>query len=500
MAAQGSGKILIKGGTVVNADQQFEADVAISDGKITAVGPGLTPESGARVIDATGKMVIPGGIDTHTHCQLPFMGTVAVDDYNYGTRAALAGGTTMLIDFIVPAKGQSLLEAHKTWSGWAKPKVNCDYSFHCAITWWSEKVAEEMAEIVALGITSFKCFLAYKNVFQLNDVELYNCFTRCKQIGALTQVHAENGDLVCEGQRKMLEMGITGPEGHCMARPEDVEGEATNRAIVIADRVNTPIYIVHVMSRAASNEIVKARATGKKVFGEPIAAGLGVDGSHCWHEDWRHAAAYVMGPPLREDPTVKTHLMQLLATGDLHAVGTDNCTFNADQKAMGKDDFTKIPNGVNGIEDRMSMTWDKGVAAGILTPSQFVAAVSTNAAKIFGMYPRKGVIAVGSDADVVIWNPTGKRTISAKTHHHAVDFNIFEGMEVTGFADITISRGEVMWEGGELKCTQGRGEFIPRKPFGYPFEGIAIRDEVRDERKRKVERDPYTGPVCKPKQ
>lgn len=255
------------------------------------------------------------------------------------------------MDFVIPSKGQSLLEAYNQWREWADAKVNCDYSFHVAVTWWSDKVSEEMGVLCKeKGVNSFKMFMAYKNVFQLRDEELYHAFQRCKELGALAQVHAENGDVVFEGQKKMLAMGITGPEGHTMSRPEDVEAEATNRAIMIADRVNTPIYIVHVMSKGAADVVAKARREGKRAYGEPIAAGLGVDGTHCWHHDWRHAAAYVMGPPLRPDPTTKEHLMRLLAAGDLQVrtafvihsliciqtVGTDNCTFNAKQKAMGK--------------------------------------------------------------------------------------------------------------------------------------------------------------------
>jgi len=294
----------------------------------------------------------------------------------------------------------------------------------------------------------------------------------------------------------MLSMGINGPEGHCLSRPEDVETEATHRAIMIADQVNTPLYIVHVMCKGAADMIAKARKEGKRVYGEPIAAGLGVDDTHCFHHDWRHAAAYVMGPPLR-DPTTKLHLMKLLSSGDLSTVGTDNCTFNANQKAMGKDDFTKIPNGVNGIEDRMSVTWEKGVHSGILTPSDFVRVTSTNAAKIFNCYPRKGRIDVGSDADIVIWNGNASRTISKDTHHHACDFNIFEGMVVHGVAEITISRGVVVWENNQLHVTQGSGKYIPRSNFGPIFDGIDTRDKNRDERKQKVEREPYKGEVLK---
>lgn len=487
----------------MNADCEFVGDVYCENGKVVAVAPVLPSptDSETRVIDATGLFVMPGGIDTHTHCQLPFMGTVAVDDFDWGTRAAVAGGTTMLLDFVIPSKGQSLLEAYDQWRAWADEKVNCDYSFHVAVTWWSEQVAKEM-EILTQekGINSFKMFMAYKGVFQLTDEELFLSFSQCKKLGALAQVHAENGDLVHEGQKKMLEMGVTGPEGHTMSRPEDVEGEATNRAIVIANRVNTPIYIVHVMSKAAADAVIYHKRRNRIVFGEPIAAGLAVDGTHCWHNCWRHASAYVMGPPLRPDPTTKDYLMELLSTGDMSCVGTDNCTFNANQKAMGASDFTKIPNGVNGIEDRMSIVWEKGVMSGKLSRTQFVGVTSANAAKIFNIFPQKGHIGVGSDADIVIWDGNKTRTISAKTHHHAVDFNIFEGMTVRGVAEYTISRGVVVWEKGELKTKKGSGRFVPRKPFGSIFSTIPIRDQVRAANEVKVDREPYSGPVWQPGQ
>jgi dihydropyrimidinase len=480
----------------VNHDRQFRADVYCENGIIAKVGLDLEVPEDARRIDATGKYVMPGGIDTHTHCQLPFMGTVSVDDFNIGTRAGLAGGTTMLIDFVIPKKGESLVENYHQWRKWADEKVNCDYSLHVAVTWWSDQVSQEM-EILTRdhGVNSFKMFMAYKGVFQVNDQELYHAMERCKQLGALPMVHAENGDLVVEGQKKILQLGITGPEGHELSRPEEVEAEATGRAITIANRVGVPIYIVHVMSKGSALAILEGRNRGVKVYGEPIAAGLGVDGSHMYHKCWRHAAGYVMGPPLRPDPSTKEYLMKLLSTGELSCVGTDNCTFNSDQKAMGKDNFSQIPNGVNGIEDRMSVVWEKGVHAGLLSPTDFVRVTSTSAAQIFNIYPRKGRIDVGSDADIVIWNGEAKRVISKDTHHHAVDFNIFEGMEVHGVAEITISRGRVVWENGVLKTVKGSGRYIPRLCFGPPYDGMEIRDRARDERKFKVEREPYTGPV-----
>jgi dihydropyrimidinase len=488
--------LLLRGGTVVNHDGTFKADVLTRNGKIEKVGIIESPDFDHEVIDATNRYVIPGGIDTHTHMEMPFMGTVSIDDYHYGTQAAVAGGTTCLLDFVIPGRGQSLVEAYRDWEAKATPKINCDIGFHMAVTWFGEEMLQDMETIVKdFGVNSFKFFLAYNGVLRMYDDELIKAFRKCKELGALAQVHAENGDMVDDGQQAMIDAGIFGPEGHPMSRPEACEAEATHRAITIADQVNVPLYVVHVMSKSAAYEVERAKAAGKNVYGEPLAAGLAVDGREYWNKDWRHAAGFVMSPPIREDPSTKDYLMESLKNHTMDCVGTDNCTFSANQKALGKDDFRSIPNGCNGIEDRMSIVWHKGVKGVDMTPSDFVRITSTKAAMLFNLYPRKGRIAEGCDADIVVWDGEATRTISKETHHHAVDFNIFEGMNVHGVADKTISAGRVVWSDGELQTQNGWGRIVPREPFGFAYRNHATEESMRDPARLKVEREPYTGAV-----
>jgi dihydropyrimidinase len=497
-AARQTQPLVIRNGTVVNHDGMFKADVLTVGGKIEKVGiiADTDVPADAREIDATGRYVIPGGIDTHTHLEMPFMGTTTIDDYHYGTQAAVAGGTTTLMDFVIPGRGQSMLEAHDQWVAKATPKINCDVAFHMAVTWFSEQVLEEMDELTnKRGINSYKFFLAYNNVLRMYDDELLKIFARCKELGALAQVHAENGDMVDAGQQAMIDAGITGPEGHPMSRPEATEAEATHRAIAIADQVNVPLYVVHVMSKAAAFEVARAKEAGMNVYGEPLAVALAVDGREQYHPDWRHAAGHVMSPPLREDPTTKHALIRALKDGALDCVGTDNATFSSNQKALGKDDFRKIPNGTNGIEDRMSVVWHKGVKGLDMTPSEFVKVTSTKAAMLFNMYPRKGRIAEGCDADIVIWDGDNQRTVSKDTHHHAVDFNVFEGMTFYGIADKTISGGRVVWEDGELCTENGWGQIVDREPFGYAYRDQFSSEHSKDPARKRVEREPYLGPV-----
>ena len=450
---------VIKNGTIVTADLTYKADVLVEGGRIVAIGQGLV---GDKVLDATGCYVMPGGIDPHTHLEMPFMGTYSSDDFESGTRAALAGGTTMVVDFALPSPGQGLMDALKMWDN-KSTRANCDYSFHMAITWWGQQVFDEMAEVVDRGITTFKHFLAYKGALMVNDDELYASFRRCAALGALPLVHAENGDVVAELSAQLLAAGNSGPEAHAYSRPPQVEGEATNRAIMIADMAGVPLYVVHTSCEDSHEAIRRARQQGKRVWGEPLIQHLTLDESEYFNADWDHAARRVMSPPFRS----KQHQDSLwagLASGSLSVVATDHCAFTTEQKRFGKGDFTKIPNGTGGLEDRMPMLWTHGVRTGRITMNEFVAVTSTNIAKILNCYPQKGAILVGADADIVVWDPAASKTISAKTQQSAIDYNVFEGKEVTGLPRYTLTRGRVAVAEGKVQTEAGHGAFVPRAP------------------------------------
>ena len=470
--------VLIKNGTIVNADQSFSADVLCADGKIQEIGSNISAPSGAEVIDAAGQFVMPGGIDPHTHMQLPFMGTVASEDFYTGTAAGLAGGTTMIIDFVIPSPQTSILEAYHQWREWAEKSV-ADYSFHVAITWWDETVHADMKTLVEKhGVNSFKHFMAYKGAIMAPDEILVNSFNRSLELGAMPTVHAENGEMVAQLQKKIFDMGITGPEGHPLSRPPEVEAEAANRAISIANVYGVPLYIVHVSTKQSLEAITRARNSGQKVFGEVLAGHLLVDESVYLDKNFESAAAHVMSPPFR----AKEHqeaLWKGLLSGNLQTTATDHCCFCADQKAAGKDDFRITPNGTAGVENRMEVLWHHGVNTGLFNMNEFVKLTSTNAAQIFNIYPRKGSISVGADADIVVWDPEATKTISAKTHHQNIDFNIFEGMKVKGCASHTISAAKVVYANGELKVERGAGRYIDRPAYSSFYQGLDVQAEKK---------------------
>ena len=469
--------VLIKNGTIVNADQSFQADVLCADGKIQEIGSNISAPSGAEIIDAAGQYVMPGGIDPHTHMQLPFMGTVASEDFYTGTAAGLAGGTTMIIDFVIPAPQQNIMEAYHQWREWSQKAV-ADYSFHVAITWWDETVHADMQTLVEkYGVNSFKHFMAYKGSIMATDEILVNSFNRALELGAICTVHAENGEMVAQLQNKIFDMGITGPEGHPLSRPPEVEGEAASRAISIANVYGVPLYVVHVSTKQSLDAITRARNTGQKVFGEVLAGHLLIDESVYLDKNLESAAAHVMSPPFR----AKEHqdaLWKGILSGNLQTTATDHCCFCNDQKAAGKDDFRKTPNGTAGIENRMEVLWHHGVNTGLLNMNEFVKLTSTNAAQIFNIYPRKGTISVGADADIVVWDPEATKTISAKTHHQNIDFNIFEGMKVKGCASHTISAAKVVYANGELKVERGAGKYIDRPAYASFYQGLDVQAEI----------------------
>ncbi len=477
--------VLIKGGTVVTSEREYRADVLCVGETIAAVGENLEAPAGAEVVDAGGCYVMPGGIDPHTHMELPFMGTVASEDFFTGTSAGAAGGTTSIIDFVIPAPQESIIEAFHKWRGWAE-KAATDYGLHVAITWWDDSVREDMKTLCREhGVNSFKHFMAYKNAIMCDDETLVNSFKTAAELGALCTVHAENGELVYTLQQDIYDRGFRGPEGHPLSRPPEVEGEAANRAIRIAEVLGVPLYLVHTSCIDALESIARARMEGQRVFGEVLAQHLVIDDSVYLHPEWEKAAHYVMSPPFRPKEHQEA-LWRGLAAGMLQTTATDHCCFCTDQKAAGRDDFRMIPNGTAGIEDRMSVLWHNGVRTGRLTPSEFVNVTSTNCARIFNIHPKKGSMEIGADADIVVWDPDGSRVISKDTHHQNIDFNIFEGMEVTGVAAVTLSRGSVVWQDGQLKTVRGAGKYLDR-PCNAPY-WAAQRARNKDQLTKPVER------------
>ncbi|WP_336881884.1 dihydropyrimidinase [Priestia koreensis] len=462
-------KKLIKNGVIVTATDTYEADVLIDHQVIMAIGHNLD-EADCEIVDAKGCYIFPGGIDPHTHLDMPFGGTVTKDDFETGTVAAAFGGTTTIIDFCLTNKGEPLQKAIDRWHEKSSGKASIDYSFHLMVSEINNDVLAELPNVIEKeGITSFKVFMAYKNVFQSDDATLYRTLLEAKKLGALVMVHAENGDVIEYLVEQALAEGNTDPIYHALTRPPEIEGEATGRAAQLTQLADSQLYVVHVSCAQAVEKIIEARKKGANVYGETCPQYLVLDQTDLEKPNFE-GAKYVWSPPLRE----KWHqdvLWQALKNGDLQTLGSDQCSFDfKGQKELGKDNFTKIPNGGPIIEDRFSILFSEGVVKGRISLNQFVDLTSTKAAKLFGLYPKKGTIAVGGDADLVIFDPNQERTISADTHHMAVDYNAFEGMTIKGEPVSVLSRGEFVVKEKQFVGKAGHGDYIKRAKHNEPYQ------------------------------
>ena len=458
-------KTLIQNGTIVTATDRYDADILIDGETIAAIFKGGTnlDIDVDRKIDAAGRYVIPGGIDAHTHLDMPFGGTKSVDDFESGTVAAAFGGTTTVIDFAIQEFGHSLRQAWETWMAKAEGKAVIDYGFHMIMRESTADLRAEMGAMVEEGVTSFKLFMAYPGVFFMDDAGIFRTMQRSGEVGATICMHAENGPVIDVLVEQALARGETAPRYHAITRPARLEAEATHRAIALAEVADVPVYIVHLSAAEALEQVTMARDRGLPAFAEicPQYLFLSYDN---YEEPGFDGAKYVMSPPLR-DKAKQKHLWRGLAGNDLQAVATDHCPFcMKDDKLLGKDDFSKIPNGAPGIETRMSLMYDGGVLGGHLSMNRYVELTSTSPAKIFGLFPRKGTIAVGSDADIVIFNPNAEWTISVENTHMRADYNPYEGRTVKGVAETVLSRGEVVIDERKLVASPGRGQYLRRAP------------------------------------
>jgi dihydropyrimidinase len=454
-------RTLITNGTIVTADGSYPGDVLVDGETIAGIGFGMAGMVEAdETIDATGKYVVPGGIDAHTHMKLPFGGTFAKDDFETGSRAAAFGGTTTIVDFAVQSKGKSLREGLDTWHAMAEGKAVIDYGFHMIMSDVTDESLKEMDQLVDEGIPDFKLFTAYPGVFYSDDGAIFRAMQQTAKNGGLILMHAENGIAIDVVAAQMVAAGTTDPIGHGLARYSVFEGEATNRVIRLAQAAKVPVYFVHMSAKEALREVREARDEGLPVFAETCPQylfltlddlGNGFEGSK-----------FVCSPPLRT-PDHAVELWKGLLKDDLQVVSTDHCPFDFHgQKELGRGDFRKIPNGLPGVEDRVDLMFDGGVVGGHISKERWVEIISTAPARIFGMYPKKGAIAVGSDADLLVFDPNRKRTISAKTHHMDVDYSCYEGKTIQGTSEVVMSRGTVIVRNGEFSGRPGYGKFLKR--------------------------------------
>ena len=459
--------VLIKNGRVITAVDDYLADIFIKNEIVTLIGENLEIEAD-QVIDASGKYLFPGGLDPHTHLDMPFGGTTSADDFETGTLAAAHGGTTTLIDFAIQSKGHSTLEALDTWHAKADGKTAIDYGFHMIVTDLEDNRVHEMKMLANAGVTSYKLFMAYPGVLYVDDGTIYRAMRKAGEDGTVVCMHAENGIVIDEIVKQALAEGKTEPKYHAITRPTRMEAEGVHRAISIAEVAQVPIYIVHLSSSDALEQVMLARNRGVHAFAETCPQYLFLDDSY-YDQEGFEGAKYVMTPALREKWN-QDELWKGLKFGDLQSIATDHCPFCfKDQKMLGIDDFSKIPNGGPGVENRMSLVFNGGVNSGRISLNKFVELTSTAAAKTFGLFPKKGTIAVGSDADIVIFDPNRTETISVNntcTHHMNVDYNAYEGFEVTGFTETVLSRGKVIIDNCEYVGKKGDGHFLKRGLYG----------------------------------
>jgi dihydropyrimidinase len=457
--------VLIRNGTIVNADSTVNADLLIEGTSIKEIRAGIPASSADKVVDARSLLLLPGGIDAHTHLDMPFGGSQSADDFLTGTRAAAIGGTTTIVDFAIQARGAKMRDALDTWWKKAEGKACIDYGLHMIVTDLGDAGLEDMDDLVREGVASFKLFMAYPNVLMVDDATIFKALRQTAKNGALICMHAENGSVIDVIVQQALAEGKTAPIYHHLTRPTKAEAEAVHRSIAMAEMAGVPIYIVHLSSEDALNQVREARDRGLPAFAETCPQYLLLSLEDVADKGWE-GAKYVFTPPLRERRN-QPKLWEGLRKDNLQVVSTDHCPFCfADQKALGKDDFTKIPNGGPGIENRLQLLHHHGVGKGNFSLNRFVELVSTAPARIFGMYPKKGVLAVGSDADLVLWDPNEEHTISAATHHMRVDYSMFEGFHVRGNARDVYSRGELIVSGGKFIGKPGRGNYLRREARG----------------------------------
>jgi len=452
---------LIKNGTIVTATDKYKGDVYIEGEKISQIGMSLEL-SADEIIDAEGMYIIPGGIDVHTHMELPFGGTVSSDDFETGTIAAAHGGTTTIVDFAVQDHGEPMRKAWETWMAKAEGKAAIDYGFHMIMREFNQDLSKEMGDLVREGVTSFKMFMAYPGVFMSDDAAIFQAMRRSGEVGATICMHAENGGVIDVLVKEALAKGNTGPVYHALTRPALAEAEATHRAIALAEMADVPVYIVHLSAAEALVKVTEARDRGLQAYAETCPQYLFLSHENYEEEDFA-GAKYVMSPPLRAKEK-QNDLWRGLAGNDLQLVATDHCPFCMNEKALGKDDFSKIPNGAPGVETRMSLLYDGGVRTGRISLNRWVEITSTAPAKIFGMFPQKGTIAPGTDADIVVFDPEAKTVLSAKTLHMNCDYNPYEGRAIQGQSKTVFSRGRVVVKDGIFVGKSGAGRFLRRSP------------------------------------